>query len=144
MTELSILPASAADAAELARLNGLFNGATLTPAEQAEHLRAAASTERALLAWVDGRAVGFTCLRFARLITTAVPYAEVTELFVEEAFRRRGIARALLAEAEILARGLGAPGIILFTGLKNETAQVFYRAVGYHDYAITMRKVFGE
>ena len=143
MTELSILPASAADAAELARLNGLFNGATLTPAEQAEHLRAAASTERALLAWVDGRAVGFTCLRFARLITTALPYAEVTELFVEEAFRRRGIARALLAEAEVLARGLGAPGIILFTGLKNETAQVFYRAVGYHDYAITMRKVFG-
>lgn len=142
MTELSILPASAADAADLARLNGLFNSATLTPAEQAEHLRAAASTERALLAWVDGRAIGFTCLRFARLITTALPYAEVTELFVEEAFRRRGIARALLAEAETLARGLGAPGIILFTGLKNETAQVFYRAVGYHDYAITMRKVF--
>ncbi len=144
MTELSIRPASVADAADLARQNGLFNGATLTPAEQAEHLRAAASTERALLAWVDGRAVGFTCLRFARLITTAVPYAEVTELFVEEAFRRRGIARALLAEAETLARGLGAPGIILFTGLKNETAQVFYRAVGYHDYAITRRKVFGE
>ena len=144
MTELSIRPASAADAADLARLNGLFNGATLTPAEQAEHQRAAANTERALLAWVDGRAVGFTCLRFARLITTALPYAEVTELFVEEAFRRRGIARALLAEAEVLARGLGAPGIILFTGLKNETAQVFYRAVGYHDYAITMRKVFGE
>ena len=99
MIELSILPATTADAADLARLNGLFNGATLTPAEQAEHLRAAASTERALLAWVDGRAVGFTCLRFARLITTALPYAEVTELFVEEAFRRRGIARALLAEA---------------------------------------------
>ncbi len=144
MTNLILRPASAADAADLARLNGLFNGATLTPAEQAEHLQAAASTEGAVLAWVDGRAVGFTCLRFARLITNALPYAEVTELFVEEPYRRRGIARALLAEAENLARGLGAPGIILFTGLKNETAQVFYRAVGYHDYAITMRKVFGE
>jgi GNAT superfamily N-acetyltransferase len=142
MPELSIRPASASDAGELACLNGLFNGATLTPAEQAEHLRAAASTERALLAWVDGRAVGFTCLRFARLITNALPYAEVTELFVEEAFRRRGIARALLAEAEKLARSLGAPGVILFTGLKNETAQAFYRAVGYHDYAVTMRKAF--
>ena len=144
MTELSIRLATETDAAELARLNGLFNGATLTPAEQAEHLRAAARTERALLAWVDGRAVGFTCLRFARLITTALPYAEVTELFVEEAFRRRGIARALLTEAETLARALGAPGVILFTGLKNASAQAFYRAVGYHDYAITMRKVFGE
>ncbi len=142
MAELSIRPATEADAAELARLNGLFNGATLTPAEQAEHLRAAARTERALLAWVDGRAVGFTCLRFARLITTALPYAEVPELFVEEAFRRRGIARALLTEAEKLARALGAPGVILFTGIKNETAQAFYRAVGYHDYAVTMRKVF--
>ena len=144
MTELSIRLATETDAAELARLNGLFNGATLTPAEQADHLRAAARTERALLAWVDGRAVGFTCLRFARLITTALPYAEVTELFVEEAFRRRGIARALLTEAETLARALGAPGVILFTGLKNASAQAFYRAVGYHDYAITMRKVFGE
>ena len=144
MPELLIRPATDADAAELARLNGLFNGATLTPGEQAEHLRAAARTERALLARVDGRAIGFTCLRFARLITNALPYAEVTELFVEEAFHRRGIARALLAEAEALARDLGAPGVILFTGLKNETAQAFYRAVGYHDYAITMRKVFGE
>ena len=144
MTALSIRLAAETDAAELARLNGLFNGATLTPAEQADHLRAAARTERALLAWVDGRAVGFTCLRFARLITTALPYAEVTELFVEEAFRRRGIARALLTEAETLARALGAPGVILFTGLKNASAQAFYRAVGYHDYAITMRKVFGE
>ena len=144
MTELSIRLATETDAAELARLNGLFNGATLPPAEQADHLRAAARTERALLAWVDGRAVGFTCLRFARLITTALPYAEVTELFVEEAFRRRGIARALLTEAETLARALGAPGVILFTGLKNASAQAFYRAVGYHDYAITMRKVFGE
>ena len=142
MIELNIRPATEADAAELARLNGLFNAATLTRAEQAEHLRAAASTERALLAWVDGRAVGFTCLRFARLITNALPYAEVTELFVEEGFRRRGIARALLTEAEILARALGAPGIILFTGLKNETAQAFYRAVGYHDYAVTFRKLF--
>ena len=52
-------PAAEADAAALARLNELFNGATLSPAEQAEHLRAAASTERAVLAWVDGRAVGF-------------------------------------------------------------------------------------
>jgi len=142
MIELSIRPATDADAAELARLNGLFNGATLSPAEQAEHLHAAAGTERAVLAWVDGHAVGFACLRFARLITLARPYAEVTELFVEEAFRRRGIARALLADAEILAQSHGAPGVILFTGLKNESAQAFYRAVGYHDYAITMRKVF--
>ncbi|MEO6062619.1 MAG: GNAT family N-acetyltransferase [Thermoflexales bacterium] len=142
MTRPSIRLATETDAAELARLNGLFNGAALTPAEQAENLRAAASTERALLAWVAGRAVGFTCLRFAPLITTALPYAEVTELFVEEAFRRRGLARALLAEAEILAQSHGAPGLILFTGLKNETAQAFYRAVGYHDYAITLRKVF--
>lgn len=144
MNNFTIRLATAADAAELARLNGLFNGATLSPAEQAEHLRAAASTERALLAFVDGHAVGFTCLRFARLITTALPYAEVAELFVEEAFRRRGIARALLIEAETLARALGVPGVILFTGLKNESAQAFYRAVGYHDYAITMRKIFGE
>ncbi|MBK8834813.1 MAG: GNAT family N-acetyltransferase [Anaerolineae bacterium] len=144
MTELSIRLAAETDAAELARLNGLFNGATLTPRRTGRASARRGAHRAALLAWVDGRAVGFTCLRFARLITTALPYAEVTELFVEEAFRRRGIARALLTEAETLARALGAPGVILFTGLKNASAQAFYRAVGYHDYAITMRKVFGE
>ncbi len=142
MPNVDIRPATERDAAELARLNRLFYDATLSPERQAGRLRAAAATERALLAWIDGRVAGFACLQFVPMITTATPYAELTELFVEEAYRRRGIAGALLAEAERLARGLGAPGVILFTGLKNETAQAFYRAVGYHDYAITMRKVF--
>ena len=142
MPNADIRSATGHDAAALARLNGLFNDATLSPEQQAGRLRDAAATERALLAWTDGRAVGFACLQFVPMITTATPYAEVTELFVEEAYRRRGIAGALLAEAERLAHGLGAPGVILFTGLKNETAQAFYRAVGYHDYAITFRKMF--
>ena len=141
---LRITPATEADGEALAALNRAFNEVEISGPAQAARLRETAAHERAFLAWVGDVAVGFTSLRFVPLVTTALPYGEVTELYVQPAFRRRGIARALLAAAEARARALGAPGVILFTGLKNTDAQAFYRAAGYHDYAVTMRRVFGD
>lgn len=139
---IAIRPATPADAAALARLNAAFNALTITPEQQAARLRATASTERALLAWDGDVAVGFACLQFVPLVTTGAPFAMLSELYIEPSRRRQGIARALVAEAEALARAFGAPGVILFTGLTNDVAQAFYRALGYADYALTFRKVF--
>jgi ribosomal protein S18 acetylase RimI-like enzyme len=67
-------------------------------------------------------------------------YAELTDLFVAEPFRRRGVASALMALVERLAREGGATGMLLITGFDNEGAQAFYRAVGYADFALAMNK----
>lgn len=49
-------------------------------------------------------------------------------------------ARRLMAEAEALARAKGAPAVYLLTGFRKETAQAFYRSIGYGDYALAMRR----
>jgi ribosomal protein S18 acetylase RimI-like enzyme len=55
----------------------------------------------------------------------------VDALAVAEDARRRGVARALLADAEATARAEGATGVSLDTGLENEPARRLYEASGY-------------
>jgi ribosomal protein S18 acetylase RimI-like enzyme len=68
------------------------------------------------------------------------PYGELTDLFVAASFRRRGVARALMAHVERLAREGGAKELVLLTGFDNAGSQAFYRALGYGDYALAMRR----
>ena len=55
----------------------------------------------------------------------------VDALAVAEDARRRGVARALLADAEAIARDKGATGVSLDTGLENAPARRLYEASGY-------------
>jgi ribosomal protein S18 acetylase RimI-like enzyme len=55
----------------------------------------------------------------------------VDALAVEPAFRRRGIARALLSSAEEAAAAAGLAGVTLDTGLHNAPARALYEAAGY-------------
>ena len=55
----------------------------------------------------------------------------VDALAVVEDARRRGVARALLADAEAIARATGATGVSLDTGLENTPARHLYEASGY-------------
>jgi ribosomal protein S18 acetylase RimI-like enzyme len=57
----------------------------------------------------------------------------VDALAVEPRFRRRGIARALLAHAEHEAAGAGFGGVSLDTGLRNDAARALYAAAGYEE-----------
>jgi ribosomal protein S18 acetylase RimI-like enzyme len=58
-------------------------------------------------------------------------YAEITELFVDEAYRRIGIATALMQAAENYFKDDNIGGFQLFTGGDNYTAQTFYEKSGY-------------
>lgn len=49
------------------------------------------------------------------------------------AYRRRGIARALVKYAENIACQAGAPGLVVLTSLANPPALAFYHALGYQD-----------
>jgi ribosomal protein S18 acetylase RimI-like enzyme len=59
----------------------------------------------------------------------------VDALATDEAFRRRGAARALLDEAERQARERGLPAITLDTAMDNEGARALYAAAGFDEVA---------
>jgi GNAT superfamily N-acetyltransferase len=58
---------------------------------------------------------------------------EIKRMFVREAYQRRGLARALLAELERTAAAAGITRLILETGLMQPEAIALYRSAGYAD-----------
>lgn len=92
------------------------------------------------IAWLDGMAIGFVGVsthneRDVDEMLEARGYALVEDLYVEEAFRRRGAARALMEALERVARDDGMPGVILDTGVDDSyaPARALYASLGYRD-----------
>ncbi len=128
------------DAPEVARLNLAFNGPGTSVEYITARLAEPAPAERIFLAEVDGRAAGLAGLRLLRCALSATPYAELTELFVEEPHRRRGVASALLAHVEGVAREAGAERLVLLTAWDNGGAHAFYHARGYRLWCLAMAR----
>jgi GNAT superfamily N-acetyltransferase len=59
------------------------------------------------------------------------PRCVLDSLVVAPDARRGGVGRALLAEAEALARGWGQPSLLLRVEASNSGARAFYAALGY-------------
>lgn len=136
--------ATAEDAPALATMIEHFNVGyrviTVTPEQAAARLAACAGVETTVIAEVDGQPAGFICLRLVPYMSDDTPYAEVSDLFVEEAHRRQGVGRALMERAEQMARAGGATEIVVITGEDNSTAQALYRAQGYGSYGVALQK----
>jgi GNAT superfamily N-acetyltransferase len=81
-----------------------------------------------LLARVDGEAAG---LGGVRHLETEV--AEVKTMYVDPAHRGQGLARAILAELEAIARAHGCRATRLDTSDYLIGAVALYRAAGYHE-----------
>lgn len=56
---------------------------------------------------------------------------ELRRMYVDAAFRRRGVARTMLARAEALCAGWGVRRLFLTTSTLNRAAIELYRAAGY-------------
>ena len=119
------------DAAVLASLNRKFNKTQDTPEQVAARIESEPLGEIALVAEVEETVVGFACLRVTRSICYDAALAELTELYVDEAHRRKGVGRALVEYAEKIAFEQKAESLMLLTNGKNLTAQEFYRSLGY-------------
>jgi ribosomal protein S18 acetylase RimI-like enzyme len=132
--------ADAAGLAQLVRLNALFNGASDSAEQIAARLADPRRVETAILAEIDGHIVGFAILRLVPCIFFTEPYAELTELYVDEGHRRYGVGRALIAHVERLAREAGARQLLILTDFNNHVAQSIYRSMGYEDYDIALTK----
>ena len=101
---LEVRVARVEDTPEIARLNLLFNGCDEPPERYAARLADPHRVDTPILALIAGRAVGIANLRLLAPVFYPEPYAELTELYVEEAVRRQGVGRALVRFAEQLAR----------------------------------------
>lgn len=132
--------ASAEDAPAIAKLNLLFNEVD----ESAEAIAARMSDpncmETVILANVDDEAVGFALVRVVPSVLYAAPHAELTELYVMEEFRQRGIASGLIAFAEQVAAQKGARSILVQTGDDNLSALALYKKHGYEEYDLALKK----
>ncbi len=129
-----------ADAPDIARLNLAFNDLRTTVEYIAAHLAADAPAEMVYVAEVDGQVVGLASLRLLPQALDPVPYAELSELYVADAYRRHGVGRALVRTIEAEARAAGAQQMVLLTAWRNTNAHAFYHALGYRLYTVTMRR----
>jgi predicted N-acetyltransferase YhbS len=93
--------------------------------ESADSIRSALEVERMLVARRDGRIVG--CVSVQQ--RGALAYAR--RLAVEPAEQGAGIGRALMAEAEALARRLGLNCLGVETRLALTDNRAFFRAIGF-------------
>jgi GNAT superfamily N-acetyltransferase len=98
-----------------------------------------------LVAELDGRVVGFLYFVVRDDDLYIRPgqrrFAHVSELFVLEACRGRGISRALMDEAERLARERGAKRFTIGVLVGNDGAEAAYRAMGFAPYHTRLSKV---
>jgi ribosomal protein S18 acetylase RimI-like enzyme len=138
--EFTISLASVKDAAAIAKLNLLFNEVD----ESAEAIAARMSdpncVETVILAKVDDETVGFALVRVVPSVLYSAPHAELTELYVMDKFRQRGIASGLIAFAEQVAAQKGARSILVQTGDDNLSALALYKKHGYEEYDLVLKK----
>ena len=142
MATLTIRQATPDDATELARMLDLFDHAGASPEQVAARMLACQHVLTTFIGELDGQSAGFACLRLVPHLQGDAPYAELTDIYVEASFRRLGVARALIARVEEAAQAAGASDVVIITDFDNEDAQAAYRAVGYADWALAMRKRF--
>lgn len=79
-----------------------------------------------VVAWLDGRAAGCGALR-----PLERGVGEVKRVFVEKAFRRQGVARAILERLETVAAQFGYRALRLETGVRQPEAIKLYESSGY-------------
>jgi ribosomal protein S18 acetylase RimI-like enzyme len=89
---------------------------------------------------IAGFAMVLTRVPFESLDDPPGHYAIVAELVVREAFRRRGLGAALLAESERYARESGAAELRIAVLSDNRTAAELYRRVGFVPYSEVLAK----
>jgi ribosomal protein S18 acetylase RimI-like enzyme len=75
----------------------------------------------------------FCCGQILKSMCYSYKFAEITELYVMDEYRRQGIGRLLLdaTEKELYKRGV--KDLHVLTGDKNFIAQTLYRSCGYGD-----------
>ena len=132
---IAIRDASAADAAEVARLLALL-GHTAPPGNHAARLAAhLALGERVLVASRSPAAsaplLGVATLHVTPMLHRAGPVGRITALVVDDDARGQGVGRALVDAAESQLATQGCPLIEITSNRQRTDAHAFYERLGY-------------
>ena len=95
------------------------------------------------VAETEGAIAGFACVvasTHGDSPDDPAVFAWLHDIFVRESHRRRGIARALMAEVEAWVRARGATELRLGVLERNVDAQALYRGLGFRGYARIVTK----
>lgn len=133
---------------ERAKVQELKSGAEIG-AEYTEKLVDAISDQHRqgiiLIAKMDNNAIGFACAWIDEdddqlLRDDARRHAYVSDVFVADAWRRKGVARLLLQAIETEMRQRGCERIRICTKASNLSALKCYEATGYRPYEVILSK----
>ena len=95
MDEPTVQIATPADAPSISDLLYEFNGEALPPAKLAGRMEQAQGLETVFLGELAGRLAGLLVLRVVPTLSEPEDWAEITELYVRPAARRKGVGKAL-------------------------------------------------
>ena len=125
--------ANASDALELQKLNDLFNGEGCNRADDIKNSLENNNLEIVCVAEDKKKLIGFCCGQTFCSMCYKNCQGEITELFILETYRRKGIAKRLtdLMETEFLKKGV--ENIRVLTGGDNVVAQNFYKSCQYEE-----------
>lgn len=126
---LSIRLADAEDAESLIMLNHEFNGIQM-PIEEVQ-VGLTNANELIVLALWAGRPVGFACAQVYKSFCYREPGSEITEMYVREEARQKGVASSLLSFLEDALRARGIRDTTVTTGRHNDIAIKVYKTNGY-------------
>lgn len=152
--EVFVRPARAEDAGDIARFNAAMaqetEGKALHPATLRSGVEAVLADPRHgfyLVAELAGANAGCLMVTYEWSDWRNGQWWWLQSVYVPEAFRRRGVFRALHAEAERRARATaGVIGLRLYVERDNVNAQQTYAMLGMHDagYRLYEREFVGE
>lgn len=86
-----------------------------------------------LVAELEGGVVGVAAYQLIDLLERPDPQCRITALVVDDRYRRRGVAYALLHTIEESASDLGCFRLEVTTGAERADALAFYRAAGFEE-----------
>jgi ribosomal protein S18 acetylase RimI-like enzyme len=142
--KIDVRIASLEDAESLVPMISFINGRDMNTLQIIERICATQSLETPFIAEANGETVGFASLRLVPALSSDFPHAEITDLFVKDDSQRIPIGMAFTKKIEEIARMKGAKHVYLMTGLRNIPVKNMYRALGYRDYALAMRKSINQ
>jgi GNAT superfamily N-acetyltransferase len=140
ITLISFAPARPKDADVLVslmdELEQFYGSDALNPTdEQAQRVRAALFGERpaayALIAWEEGKAVGFASYSFLWPAVGFTRSLHLKELYVSRGYRRAGVGKLFMDELRKIARRENCSRVEWTTDAPNENARRFYASLGF-------------
>lgn len=126
--------ATVRDAEQLSSLNDEFNGKGETTVDNIRNSLLSNQQEVVIVDEENDRLVGFVCVQMKRSFCYDEYMPEITEVYVDPAHRKKGIASNMIAFAEdYCGKNYPLHKYELLTGKENAIAQSVYGKLGYLD-----------